>query len=113
MTNNDSKITLHIGLGEDKIPNKIQWESEGKNKTIRDADAFMLHVWDKEDKGTYNIELWTKDMLLDDMNLFYFQTLMTMSETYKRASNDPEMAAWIKDFAIQFGEKLKLIQMKE
>jgi len=108
-----SKITVHVELDENKVPSILQWESDANKNVVRDIDAFLLHLWDKEDKGTYNIELWTKDMMLDDMNIFYFQTLMTMADTYQRASNDPEMAAWIKDFAVQFGEKLKIIKVQE
>lgn len=106
-----SEIKLTIELDNDNIPEKIRWEAEG-GQTSRLADAFNLFVWDKMDKNVYNIELWTKDMLVDDMNIHYFQSMMQMAEAYKRATGDESMAKKMEDFAFQFGEETKIIERK-
>ena len=46
------------------------------------------------------------------MDKFFFETIMTMSDTYKRANQNEEMVHFIKDFAFAFGEKAGLIKRK-
>jgi hypothetical protein len=47
-------------------------------------------------------------MPVDEMKLFFHQTLVTMSETYMKATNDEKMAKTMHDFAEYFAEKLEL-----
>jgi hypothetical protein len=47
-------------------------------------------------------------MPLDQMKLFFHQTLVTMSDTYFRATQDDKMSATMKDFCDYFAEKLEL-----
>jgi len=49
-------------------------------------------------------------MPVDEMKLFFHQTLVTMSDTYLRATQDEKMAATMKDFCDYFAEKLDLIK---
>ena len=105
-----SEIKFTVSLDEEKIPQSIQWEAtdsgiEGK----RDCKATMVTVWDGKDNTTLRIDLWTKDMLVDDMKRFFYENFMTMAETYQRATNDEEMSKEIKKFAEQFGNKTEII----
>ena len=47
-------------------------------------------------------------MPLDQMKLFFHQTLVTMSDTYLKATQDDKMSATMKDFCDYFAEKLEL-----
>jgi gliding motility-associated protein GldC len=47
-------------------------------------------------------------MPVDQMKMFFHQTLLTMSDTYLRATQDEKMAATMKDFCDYFAEKLNL-----
>ena len=51
-----------------------------------------------------------KDMPLDEMKIFFHQTLSAMSDTFSRATNDEKMTATMKDFCDYFAEKLNLKQ---
>lgn len=106
-----SEIKLSIELDDNNIPEKVRWEAQG-GQASRLADAFHLFIWDKMDKSVYNIELWTKDMLVDDMNIHFFQTIMQMSESYERATGNKEMAQKMKEFGYKFGEGTKIIEKK-
>ena len=57
---------------------------------------------------TLKIDLWTKDMPVDEMKLFFHQTLVTMSDTFMRATQDEKMTATMKDFCDYFADKLEL-----
>jgi len=47
-------------------------------------------------------------MPIDEMKLFFHQTLVAMSDTYMRATGDEKMSETMKDFCDYFAEKLDL-----
>ncbi len=103
-----SKISLNVGLDENKIPETLSWSAEDGGISNEDAKAFMLSVWDSKTKESLKIDLWTKDMPVDEMRIFFHQTLVTMTDTFYRATQDEKMAATMKDFTDYFAEKLEL-----
>jgi gliding motility-associated protein GldC len=46
----------------------------------------MLSVWDSKSKESMRIDLWTKEMPVDEMKIFFHQTLVAMSDTFHRAT---------------------------
>ena len=74
------------------------------------SKALFLSVWDSEKKESLRIDLWTKEMPLDEMKIFFHQTLVAMSDTFNRATQDEKMTATMKDFCDYFAEKLNLKQ---
>ena len=65
----------------------------------------ILALWDGEQRNALRIDLWVKALSVDDMNDFFFQTLISMADTYRRATNDAGLASEIKLFARDFAEK--------
>ncbi len=47
-------------------------------------------------------------MPVDEMKLFFHQTLTAMSDTFMRATQDEKMTATMRDFCDYFAEKLEL-----
>tara|TARA_B100000029_G_scaffold493335_1_gene555698 strand:- start:1479 stop:1817 length:339 start_codon:yes stop_codon:yes gene_type:complete len=105
---NKSKIEVIVELDENKIPEKIFWTAKDGNIKNKDTKAAFLSVWDSEKKESLRIDLWTKDMPIDDMKIFFYQTLSTMTDTYERATQDQEMTSAMKEFCNYFSQKLKL-----
>jgi gliding motility-associated protein GldC len=103
-----SKIELHVELDENRIPEKLNWSAQDGGIENEDAKAMMLSVWDSKTQETLRIDLWTKDMPVDEMKQFFHQTLVTMSDTFMRATQDEKMTATMKDFCDYFAEKLDL-----
>ena len=68
----------------------------------------MLSIWDAEKKETLRIDLWTKDMPVDEMKIFFHQTLQAMNASFYKATQDEKMSATMKDFCDYFAEKLNL-----
>ena len=103
-----SKIELNVELDENRVPEKLNWSAEDGGVNNEEAKAIMLSVWDSKAQETLKIDLWTKDMPVDEMKLFFHQTLVTMSDTFMRATQDEKMTATMKDFCDYFAEKLEL-----
>ena len=77
-------------------------------KVTLDAKAMMLSVWDSENKESLKIDLWTKDMPVDEMKIFFHQTLVAMSDTFLKATQDEKMTATMREFSDYFAEKLEI-----
>ena len=105
---NTSKIELNVELDENRIPEKLSWTAQDGGISNADAKAIFLSVWDAKAKESLRIDLWTKDMPVDEMKLFFHQTLTAMSDTFMRATQDEKMTATIRDFCDYFAEKLEL-----
>lgn len=103
-----SKIELNVELDENRVPEKLNWTAQDGGVNNEEAKAVMLSVWDSKAQETLKIDLWTKDMPVDEMKLFFHQTLVTMSDTFFRATQDEKMTATMKDFCDYFAEKLEL-----
>lgn len=110
MNDRNSKIEISVDLDENKIPEKISWSAEDGNIKNKESKALFLSVWDSEKKESLRIDLWTKEMPLDEMKIFFHQTLVAMSDTFNRATQDEKMTATMKDFCDYFSEKLNLKQ---
>lgn len=103
-----SEIKLQVALDENRIPEEIYWTAEDGGITDEETKAVMLSVWDSKKKESLRIDLWTKDMPLDDMKIFFHQTLMAMADTFQRATDDIKMSETMRDFCDYFAEKLEL-----
>ena len=103
-----SDITINVTLDENKIPEKLKWSAKDGGVDMEEAKAIFLSVWDHTNKESLRIDLWTKDMPLDEMKIFFHQTLSAMADTFQRATNDEKMSATMKDFCDYFAEKLEL-----
>lgn len=103
-----SQIKIDVTLDDNKVPEALHWTAEDGGISNERSKAMLLSVWDHKAKESLRIDLWTKDMPLDEMNVFFHQTLSAMSETFERATNDEKMAATMRDFCDYFAEKLDL-----
>ena len=68
----------------------------------------LFSSWDDKNQETMKIDLWTKDMPIDQMNVFFHQTLVSMSESYFKATNNEKMNDAFNQFCEYFAEKLEL-----
>ncbi len=103
-----SEINFLVELDENRVPEKLKWSAQDGGVEQEEAKAIMLSIWDSKVQETLRIDLWTKDMPIDEMKLFFHQTLVAMSDTFQRATQDEKMADTMKDFCNYFAEKLNL-----
>lgn len=106
-----SQIKIGIGLNEENVPVKINWEAtdnpNGPGK--RDAKAFLLSIFDEESKDTLKIDLWTTEMQVMEMDRFFYQTLRALADTYFKATQNAQMATDMQRFVQYFGEKTEVL----
>ena len=99
---------IHIRVQRDAANdiNDIRWSAtDAPDPGPQEAKAMILALWDAEARNSLRIDLWTKDMTVEDMNDFFFQTLLTLADTYRSATNNDEVMSDIKHFAREFAEK--------
>ena len=104
----NSKIKIEVGLDENRIPEMMKWSADDGGIINMESKALLLSVWDNKGKETYKINLWTKDMPVDEMKQFFHQTLVSMADSFQLATNDDKMSATMRDFCDYFAEKLEL-----
>lgn len=104
------EIIIRVGLDKDAIPESISWLAPGASKGEEKADAFMLSLFSGEEKTTLGIDLWTKEMLVGDMNIFFYQSLKKMADVLERATQDKEAAELMRNFSREFGKHVKLLK---
>ena len=103
-----SEIKILVELDENRVPEKLTWSAQDGGVEQKDAKAMMLSIWDGKVQETLRIDLWTKDMPVDEMKLFFHQTLVAMADTFQRATQDEKMTDTMKDFCDYFAEKMEL-----
>ncbi len=109
-----SSIVIDVHTDENKVPEAISWTaSQTTIETAQKAKAMMLSFWDGAEKTALRIDLWTKDMMVDEMADFFYQTMITMADTYGRATNHKDMVEEMKKFASDFLNKFREKQLKE
>ena len=81
-----SDINIKIGLNEEKLPVRIDWDAADNPAGGQVSKAMLLSLFDDETKETLKIDLWTNDMQVMEMDRFFFQTLRGLTDTYFRAT---------------------------
>lgn len=108
MANKVSNINIQVEVDENHVPESLNWTAEDGGVKDEEGKAMLLSIWDSKQQETLRIDLWTKDMPVDEMKKFFHQTLVAMSDTFNRATQDEKMTATMKDFCDYFAEKLEL-----
>ncbi|MFY0687071.1 MAG: gliding motility protein GldC [Cyclobacteriaceae bacterium] len=92
----DSEIKFKISLDEDNVPEKIMWSADDKDgEGFDETKSISIALWDGDQKNTLRIDLWAKDMPVDEMKRFYIDCLGGMSQTLLNATGDEFMATEI------------------
>ena len=104
-----AEIKLTIDLDDNNVPETIMWEStDAQNKEALPVKSMMLALWDQNYKNALRIDLWTKDMPIDEMKLFFYQTLMTMGDSFLRATGEENIIEDLRDYCAHFAEKMEI-----
>jgi gliding motility-associated protein GldC len=104
-----SSVNFEITLDDNKIPESIQWSARDGGIDNEETKAMLVSVWDDNSKTALRLDLWTKDMTVDDMKKFIHQTLMLMADTLQR-STDQELAPQkLRNFADDLGVEMGIL----
>jgi gliding motility-associated protein GldC len=101
-----SEIRFKVGLDNKNVPLDIKWmATDSKNNELRDCKSIMVSIWDAVQNETLKIDLWTTAMTTDEMHSHFFQTMLSMSESYAKATGNPYAIEEVKKFAQQLAKK--------
>lgn len=106
-----AEIKLTVELDDNNVPERITWEStDAENKEQLDTKAMILALWDHQYKNSLRIDLWTKDMPVDEMKRFFYETLQTMGDSFLRATGEKNIVEDLRDYCAHFAEKMEIKQ---
>lgn len=102
----EAEIIFKVRLDEENIPESIHWDATDSDiEGPKACSAMLISIWDHERKNSLSIDLWTKEMTVEEINIHYFQTIIGLAETYHRATNNKEIADLIKRFGSEFADR--------
>ncbi|MFN0257028.1 gliding motility protein GldC [Pedobacter ureilyticus] len=102
-----AEIKITVELDEKNVPENILWESsDSENKDQLAAKSMMLALWDHNYKNSMRIDLWTKDMPVDEMKRFFYETLQTMGDSFLRATGEKNIVEDLRDYCAHFADKM-------
>jgi len=103
-----SEIKLVVELDDDQIPEKILWDADEKgSKGLSETKSMSLSLWDHETKNTMRIDLWTKDMPVEEMKRFYIDCLGGLGQSILNSTGDEYMNQEINSLCDKFVEHIK------
>lgn len=104
-----SQLRITVTLDDKNVPEAIHWDADD-NPTGSESKAMLLSLFDRQTLDTVKIDLWTKDMQVNEMDRFFFQTLRAMADTYFKATQNRELAVDMQKFVQYFGEKTQILK---
>lgn len=108
-----SEIKIRVHLDEQQVPEKMEWQSDEAPEQWNENSGLIFSVWNPREQSAMRIDLWTKDMRVDEMNYFVFQTIMTLADTYEAATQNEELARKMKGFGEFFAEKAEIFKNQQ
>ncbi len=110
----EKQVRINVHLDEAKVPSKIVWEADdAEMDAATECRAMILSMWDSKNKDTLRLDLWTRDMTVDEMKIFFHETLVTMADTLERSTTDERIAGDMRDFCDYFAEKMEIKSSKQ
>ena len=84
-----SHIHIKVELDDDNIPDKISWDASDKPANIpSDTKAVSVALWDEKSMNTMRMDLWTKEMTIEEMKRFFVNCLGGLAQTILNSTGD-------------------------
>lgn len=89
----DSEINIRVQLDKENIPEKIYWNATDKDQQgEEETKSFSLSIWDHHNQSTLRIDLWNKEMPVDEMKRFYVDCLGGLAQSVLNSTGDEFMS---------------------
>lgn len=84
-----SEIKFTVELDNENIPERILWNAtDSPSGKTEETKAIALSVWDPYQKNTLRIDLWSKEMTVEDMKQFCIESISGLADAIKNATGD-------------------------
>jgi gliding motility-associated protein GldC len=104
-----SKITIDVVTNENNVPESLHWSAEDGGIENAKAKAVMLSIWDEKENNTMRIDLWNQEMSVEEMKQFFHQTLLTMADSFERATGEHNITEDLRDYCVHFADKMNIL----
>jgi len=102
-------LKFEVELDENNLPNSIKMlEKKASNSSI-DLKALMIAGWDAKRKETLRVDIWTKDMPVNDMFIMYHQNMMGMATSLEKSTGQNKLANALRDYCDFFAKETKIL----
>lgn len=104
----ESEINFKITLDEQSIPEKIVWNAtDGDFDDLRPTKAISISTWDHQTKNSLRMDLWTKDMPVDEMKRFYIDCIGGLGQSLLSSTGDEFMSGQVNELCDKLVEYVK------
>jgi gliding motility-associated protein GldC len=94
----NSEVKFIVELDKDSVPDKILWEAtDGPADRLQETKAISIAIWDHVQVNTLRMDLWTKEMPVEEMKRFYIEAIGGMADALESATQDQKMAEIIRE----------------
>lgn len=93
----NSNINIDVILDDDNIPEQLTWSASDVGGDKKQAKAVNISIWDHVSRETLKMDLWAKDMSIDEMKIFYVDMVGSMAESLRHSTNDTELSKILDD----------------
>lgn len=104
-----SEISVKVGTNVNGVPVRIMWSAQDGEIENQEAGAMFLSIWDPKEQNTMKMDLWTKELSVDAMKVFFHQTLLTIADTFENATGEKNITEDLRDYCYHFAEKMKIM----
>lgn len=101
-------LKFEVELDENYLPLNIKMQS---SDGVGDEDfikALMISAWASKSKETLRIDLWTKDMPVNEMFIMYYQTMLGMATSLEKATAHHKLAGALRDYCEFFSQETNI-----
>lgn len=103
-----STINFIVALDQNNVPDKITWEATEKPEGgPTETKSVSISLWDHMQKNTLRIDLWAKDMPVEDMKRFYIECIAGLSQSVLTATGDEFMSVEMRALCDKLVEHVK------
>lgn len=102
----ETYITIKLKLDSNNIPEEIYWSAPDGGMKDVESKAILLSFWDSKKKETLKMDLWTKEMPIDDMKSFMLETFLSMKNSISKSIGDKNLVNLVDDFCIEFEKRI-------
>ncbi len=102
------KIEFEVQIDENHLPKKISIDTSDSFVKEKDLKALFVSAWQSKKKETLRIDLWTKDMPVNDMFIFFHQSLLSMAQNLEKSTGHEKLAGALRDYCEFFAEQTQI-----
>jgi len=102
-------LKFEVTLDENNLPEDIDMLGDEVDDSSINLKALMIAAWDAKKKETLRVDIWTKDMPVNDMFILYHQNMMGMAISLEKSTGEGKLAEGLRDYCAFFAEKTKIL----